>query len=96
MFSLANRSILRFCFGSLSLSNAQPAEQASLNYLSNLKGRPKTFEVILFAQVRAQRLSVFSLDPGEKTAIGDLDIAPTVVRKAAEFWLRVLLISGLG
>ena len=67
-----------------------------MNYLSNLKGRPKTFEVILFAQVRAQRLSVFLLDPGEKTAIGDLDIAPTVVRKAAEFWLRVLLISGLG
>lgn len=31
--------------------------------------------MILFAQVRAQRLSVFSLNPGEKTAMGDLKTA---------------------
>jgi hypothetical protein len=52
--------------------------------------------VILFAQVRAQRLSVFSLNPGEKTAIGDLDVALTVVGKSAEFWFRVLLVGGVG
>ena len=39
---------------------------------------------------------MFSLNPGEKTAIGDLDVALTVVGKSAEFWLRVLLISGVG
>lgn len=60
------------------------------------KDAAKTFEVILFAQVRAQRLSVFSLNPGERTAIGDLDVALTVVGKSAEFWLRVLLVGGVG
>lgn len=39
---------------------------------------------------------MFSLNPGEKTAIGDLDVALTVVGKSAEFWLRVLLVGGVG
>jgi hypothetical protein len=43
MFSLDNRSISNSVLKAHPFTNAQPAEQASLNYLSNLKGRRENF-----------------------------------------------------